>query len=182
MFPVVIFDLIIFVDDDFCFSILFGCCTIHISCNFHCFLTCLHTLPALSSHIFIKSNQSNSTNHQGPPGENDLEAAGNLSQRTLESPMRCSPDLSIEPDSGSGPTLTTDLPPPSTGQDATLRQGTCHLTMKRLNTWTCQQIQHWNWKISEVKINRHKHIFLVYNGKYFYKSALSLPLLPLDFS
>ena len=76
------FYLIIFVDDDFCFSILFGCSTIHISCNLHCFLTCLHTLPALSSHIFIKSNQSNSTNHQGPPGENDLEAAGNLSQRT----------------------------------------------------------------------------------------------------
>ena len=78
----------------------------------------VYILPALSSHIFIKSNQSNSTNHQGPPGENDLEAAGNLSQRTLESPMRCSPDFSTEPDSGSGPTLTTDLPPPSTGQDA----------------------------------------------------------------
>ena len=78
----------------------------------------VYILPALSSHIFIKSNQSNSTNHQGPPGENDLEAAGNLSQRTLESPMRCSPDVSTESDSGSGPTLTTDLPPPSTGQDA----------------------------------------------------------------
>ena len=74
----------------------------------------------MSSHIFKKiqeTNQSNSTNHQGSPRENDLEAAGNLSQRTLESPMRCSPDFSTEPDSGSGPTLTTDRPS-STGQDA----------------------------------------------------------------